>query len=137
MLGWLGITMATGGLYVFTMGLTMLYKSYVFYCYSMITTGKIVETEYMDLGHRRSGYAAVIEFELKDKKRKIQRKIRFTANELKGEESHEIGAEVAVRFIPQKPEIAKINSFTEIWTESISGIIVGGAFTLVGLFFLS
>lgn len=124
-----------GGLYVLTTGLTLLYKSFVFYRYSITTTGKIVGTEYVDSGNRLRGYAAIVEFKVGDKKKKSDRKIRFTGTELKKE--HKIGAEVFIRFIPQAPEIAKVNSLNEICVEPFSAIIVGGVFLIVGLFFLS
>jgi hypothetical protein len=137
MIGWLGMTMATGGLYVFTMGLTLLYRNWAFYRYSLTINGKIVGTEYMDIGNRRQGYAAIIEFELKGKSKKALRKIKFQGTELKSKDSYVIGSEISVRYIPEYPEAARINSFGEIFSEPMSGIIVGGAFCTVGMFFLT
>ncbi len=142
MFGTIGFYLAAGGLTVLTIGWTMLIKARAFYMYSEITTGKIVGTEFIDINRRNCGYAPIIEFTLDNKNKKKRKddftRIRFTGSNLaRKESSFEIGAAVPVRYIPQKPEFARINSFNEIWLEPLAGMLAGLIFTSVGLFFLS
>ena len=123
-----------GGLTTLTWALTMLYKTYVFYRHSVVTAGKIVETEYVNHNGRR-GYAAIVEFTIKNKK-STGKSVRFRATELKKQSAHRIGAEVFVRYVPQNPALAKIKSFAEIWLEPLAGILLGSAFAATGLFLL-
>ncbi len=127
--------LVSGGLVAFTKALAMLYQMLVFYRRSELVNGKIIGAEFVKNSSGRSGYAAVIEYTVKDKTQRNTRQ-RMRAAQLKNESGHRIGAEIGVRYAMQNPQFARVNSFAEIWLEPLAGITLGLALITVGLAFL-
>ena len=60
------------------------------------------------------------------------RSIVFTSN-TSGEWKDRIGESVTVRYDPADPINAKIDSFFQLWGLSVTLLVLGGAFTFVGI----
>jgi hypothetical protein len=132
-LGYIGMLMLPSGIWLFAGGIARLRTVLYFLSLSKTTTGKIVDLvhDYDFLGQQ--AYLPVVEFQLKEK----EQKIRFQSNVGdRRESSVKIGETVGVRYLPEKPEIARINT-TEYFYGDATQMIAGGIFcALVALFFL-
>jgi hypothetical protein len=99
---------------------------------SKTTTGKIVDVAYDSDYLGKQAYLLVAEFQLKDNKRKI----RFQSNVGdRWKPSVKIGETIGVRYVPEKPEIARINTTEHLYGDAFQMIGGGIIFTLAALFF--
>jgi pilus assembly protein TadC len=132
-LSYIGMLMLPSGIWFLAGGIARLRTVLYFLSLSKTTTGKIVDLvhDYDFLGQQ--AYLPVVEFQLKEK----EQKIRFQSNVGdRREPSVKIGETIGVRYLPEKPEIARINT-TEYFYSDATQMIVGGIIcTLVALFLL-
>ena len=130
-LSYIGILILPGSVLVFARGVARLHTVLAFMRLSKTTTGVIVDAT-CD-AEEQNVYLPTVEFQLKAKSRKI----RFrgaVGRRLKSE--IEIGKTVGVRYLPEKPEIARINTFGQLYGDALGMIGGGVVFALAALFLL-
>jgi len=119
------IIIALLGLTLLTKGLADFIRVVAFYKFSRKTIAVVVGMVEKDWDSS-DVYYPVLEFRLPKNK-----KIRFQGAVGSSPPAYKVGDKVAIRYVPQKPELAKINSLIGIWIEAVSYFLFGA--TLVGL----
>jgi hypothetical protein len=130
-LSYIGILILPGSVLLFARGIARLRTVLAFLNLSKQTTGVIVEAACC--AEDQNVYLPTVEFQLTEKSPKI----RFqgaVGRRLKSE--IKIGKTVGVRYLPEKPEIARINTFGQLYGDALGMIAAGVIFALVALFLL-
>jgi hypothetical protein len=118
-----------GCLLIFTRGIIEFMKTLSIVRHSHLTTGTIVEIkEEYEVNTRF--YRPVVEFRLKNK-------FRFEGSlATRHKPNYKIGETVKVLYLPEKPEIARIGSFGQLWGDGFIALAGGVVFILAALLLL-
>jgi hypothetical protein len=127
----IGMLILPGALLIIVKGVIECRKTLAFVYLSLPTSGKIVEIK-EEYEIRTKFYVPVIEFRLNKKG-----KFKFEAAlKTRHKPNYKIGETVGVRYLLEKPEIARIDTFGQLYGSALSMIAAGGVFTLAALFLL-
>jgi hypothetical protein len=130
-LSFIGMLILPGALWIFVSGVIKCRIMLTFVRLSLLTTGKVVEFKEESDVHR-TYYRPVVEFCLNEKF-----KFRFQAAEAnRWKPAYKIGETVGVRYLPDDPNVAQINSFRQVWGSVTDALVVGIIFTLAALLLL-
>jgi hypothetical protein len=118
-----------GSILIGVRGIIELRKTLAFVNHSRKTAGFIVDIQ-RDNSPQGKIYLPVVEFGLK-------KKVRFVADLASRHNSnYRIGETIGVRYLPEKPEIARIDSFGQIWGNALLTFATGAIFMFAALFLL-
>ncbi len=129
-LSYIGMLILPGSVLVFIHGIVECRKTLAFVYLSFTTTGKIVEIKEEYEGAKRL-YRPVAEFCLNKK-----HKFKFEAAATRYEPDCKLGETVGIRYLPDNPKIARINTFNQVWGNGMSAVFTGAVFTAAALFLL-
>jgi hypothetical protein len=128
-LSYIGMLILPGCLLIFIQGIIEFMKTLAIVRHSHLTTGTIVEIK-EEYEVNTKFYRPVVEFRLKNK-------FRFEGSlATRHKPNYKIGETVKVLYLPDKPEVARIGSFGQLWGNGILALAAGVVFALVSLFLL-
>ncbi len=109
------------GILIFLLGLYLLYRRFYFLKHSKLAEGKILSYEQRKFDNSIV-YHPVITFKLEDGHIST-----FTSVAGSGWKQFPEGQTISVRYLPEKPQEAFINSFLHFWAAPVGCMVLGSA----------
>lgn len=130
-LSYIGMLILPGALLIFTRGIIECRKTLEFVYLSLPANGTIIEMK-KEYEGARIYYRPVVEFRLNKK-----HTFKFeAAAKTRTESFYKIGEKVGVRYLPQYPHFARIDSFRQMWGDGTDALGTGTVFTIAALFLI-
>jgi hypothetical protein len=124
---YLGIAICClAGVALFVYSIIRIIRTVVFLRFSRKTAGTVVDFATAKNSDHHTTYLPIIEFMTEG-----NRIVRIVSTVASNPPAYQTGERVEIRFLPKNPEIARIDSFSEIWMVTIIVLLI--AFLCLGI----